>query len=865
LEVNYVDYTDYLLETAIEAQEPKVYLVVDNYQKQAVKQEYQAPLLAQGSLFLTRKELKEKLFLPERIVLKEEKRVLIFYEVLTDKDKEQLGIESYFDALELANDFFNFYDQLQEYEVTKIDKLAAWQQERYERLQSIRARYEAALEKRGYTDRTLANAFANFSLQFISDYSEVVVVNILDLTPLEKKMLQKIEAAGKEVTLYCQVDSSDFNEQDLTLESVTLPANLQPEVEIYETTDQLLEVINCLAQLETRPEEYEILAADAQSSNYDHLLSRERFNLNKKYSFKRTKLYRFLAGLHTLLTSSDQSQGELKLSLKQLREVSCRQAFKDYYGLGSGQISQLNQLAQRGYVYLSAELIREQEQTEVLGPFSQLLSDIEELSQLTDLAAFITWLTDLELDPLLSEEFTADVNKYFESLSELDIIAELKIADSWADYFADTAAGLFNLILRHLRYKKLTPDLSEAEAKIDFHDLLDVSCQPRGNVILLNITEGIIPTSEGAEFLLTDQQRRELNLSSTADRRLREEYKFFRSILGAEKVIIFTRRNEEQNTTPSSFVERLRLAYDLSRQEAPFGEADYDLIMRELFSTSKVEIDSGAEGVPELELPVADSDFEFDHLSLGFYKYSILQDCPCRFYFEHLVHLEPEWEPIEKKLNKRILGSLVHNIFEAVVANIQPQLKAGIFDIQEEQIKQIIEQELIKQRLKIPKYYANYYQKVLFPAVQEAVTEFLDQLTEKLTGEITAVLAEWEPERTAFLQHSRADVLLSGRIDLVIKTAEQNYLIDYKTGSGSEEQLDFYSLLFNSEAAVLDRSIYNVMSQKFTQSKTDPAVEFRAELREEVTNLLASEEYQPAAGYQCRNCDYRAVCRVVAE
>ncbi|MGM0502788.1 MAG: PD-(D/E)XK nuclease family protein, partial [Bacillota bacterium] len=860
LEFEYIDYKDDLLAEVIDNQEPCIYLFANYNDKQEAEKVYQKPLLKQRSLFLTLDELKEKLFVTDKLVLKEEKLVLMFYEVLTKADKEKLGIEDYFNVIELANDFFDFYDELNEYQIEEINALTSWQQEKYEVFQEIRDRFDSELAKKGYTDRTLANDFANFNLQFIAGFSQIVAVNILEVSPLEKEILAKLERAEKKIKFYYQLQSSDFDEQQLTLKSLTLPQNLDTKVEIYQSNNQFLELINLLVELKETEKNYELLDADRNNSQYNKLLSSEKFELEQDFKFSATKLYQFLEGLYNLLKSSDNTAGALKLDLAQLRELSCSSAFKEYYGLQQENINSLNQLAQRGYVYLNKDLIKSKKETEQLDAFLAIIDDILTITRFNNLPQFIEWLNNLELEALATDKFENDIAKYFSALAEIKAISDLEIISSWADYFVNPATGLFKLILRYLKFKKLNVNLSEENNKIALKQLLTASIKNRENIIILNSCEGMIPSVEGSNFLLTEQQRRDLGLISSTTKRLKEEYKFYREVLSAEKVIIFTLKNEEQNITPSSFLEKLILNYDLDVKKAAVKEKHYGLIMQQLFTDSQLEAVNS--NLPQLKIPLDKTDFQ-SSLRLSYYKYRTLQTCYCKFYLQHLMYLQAEWEVIEKKLSKKTLGSLVHNIFEAVVSKMSREIKNKDFAVDKKQVRNIVEQEITKQKLKIPNYYESYYQEILFPVVTEAVVDFLKKLEQKLEGKIEELLIEYAPQPTRLMTANRGDVFLTGRIDLAVKTSQQNYIIDYKTGSGSEEQLDFYALLFDEKEQQLERNIYNVLEKRFNQTKIEPAVELKQELIKELEQFFEIDNYQLAANYHCNNCQYFDVCKVV--
>ena len=67
-----------------------------------------------NSLFLTMEEFKQRLFLSDSPVLKGEKRTLAFYGCLTGEDKQFFRINNYFQAIELAQQFFSLWEEFNE-------------------------------------------------------------------------------------------------------------------------------------------------------------------------------------------------------------------------------------------------------------------------------------------------------------------------------------------------------------------------------------------------------------------------------------------------------------------------------------------------------------------------------------------------------------------------------------------------------------------------------------------------------------------------------------------------------------------------------------------------------------------------------
>src|SRR5690554_73908 len=112
MQIKFLDYQDNLFEKAIDNKGARVY-VFDNYGNlQKAREYYQRPFLEKQSLFISMDDLKENLFPTGRLVLREEKRTLLLYELLTREEKKSLGIVYYFDFIELAAGMFRFFAEL---------------------------------------------------------------------------------------------------------------------------------------------------------------------------------------------------------------------------------------------------------------------------------------------------------------------------------------------------------------------------------------------------------------------------------------------------------------------------------------------------------------------------------------------------------------------------------------------------------------------------------------------------------------------------------------------------------------------------------------------------------------------------------
>jgi hypothetical protein len=133
----------------------------------------------------------------------------MFYKALSKNDKEFFNIGSYFQSIELANNFFNFWEEIMEEQISdeNIEQVLSykqtagnWQLETFEQLKKIKTQYYRLLQKEKFTDKIFLHNIDE--IQTDTKLSRIVVVNQFYFTTLEKKILNKFD---KEVLVYLQL------------------------------------------------------------------------------------------------------------------------------------------------------------------------------------------------------------------------------------------------------------------------------------------------------------------------------------------------------------------------------------------------------------------------------------------------------------------------------------------------------------------------------------------------------------------------------------------------------------------------------------------------------------------------------------
>jgi hypothetical protein len=514
------------------------------------------------------------------------------------------------------------------------------------------------------------------------------------------------------------------------------------------------------------------------------------------------------------------------------------------------------------YYYLDYNLI--ESEIPVLKPLYQLLENLRKIKNISGLIELITEIADFALETEAKE--TAE--KFNDSLLELKSIEEMEIVTSWQDYYSDRGAGLFSLLLNHLKFKSISLAVNDEAA--NFFSLEKAPQIKREKLIINNLTqENFVHKNDGFYFI-TEKQLGNNGLKLNHKKQILKKYKFLRHILSSEKSIIFTVENENKNISPAVILEELILEYGLNYNQTKLNMLAEKEILNNIFNY-QTEVELGVINQADFNknLRVEINDFG-SSFNFSYYKYKYLKDCYHRFYLEQLARLNTTLE-IKPSLSLMALGILTHDIFGELIIYARDQ-KIAPADISAESRKNIIKSAIEANKLKIEHDYLNYYRKVIFNSLENSFIHFAELLQKYLPNDYQNILVEWpkwDYQRQKYFSAQQIDFYLSGRIDLLLLNQAEYFIIDFKTGSGDHKQLDFYSLMLRQNyeeklPSASRKAIYNVFDQAFEHSynKVEKEDSLGQELQELTNLLLTAGEYERIYKSRCQRCPYKEICRV---
>lgn len=881
MEIKYYDFECDFTREIIDNDKTAVYVFNNYYTKEEAEKYYNKPFLKKESLFLTFRDFKEKISASERIVLREEKLTAIFYELLTEKEKKILQIDEYFDVIELSSNFYNFFGEIEEYNpdktpvelLRKID-LKAWQEEKINIFLNLRQRYLEYMKKNNYIDERRAFSKENFNLQYFNDYNTIIFVNKLNFTEKEKDMLDFLEKENIDVKLYLQLKEGDFDEVNLKLDSFTLPDNITTEINIYKVEERILQLANLFLKFDN--ENLCILDADFENNNYHKFLASDKVQVNKKRSFTETAIFHFLNYLYEIFTARSRVDGFLKLEIDSFLQAVYSEEFNIYYGLKEKEKNVIQELADSDYVYITEELLKDKDVESI----QKVIFDIKKLEKVNNLDEIIEFLEKLDITKINDRLFSDNLQAYVSSLHEMSSLRETEIIDDWNKYFSDKAQGLFKFCLNYFRYKEVKEinDNERTETQIKIEDLINAGEYKRKNVGIINASSGIIP-SKVNDFILDDSQRKKLGLRIIDDKQLEERYYFMCHVLNSEQADIFCLRSIEDNISESSFAEELALEYNLEIKEAEYGSGELNEVLEQVFGWPGESFYQDSErNIPadfsQEKLIKTKKDFSGDISSLSYYRYKHMKNCQYRYYLQYLASLEEMNVEVDRQMSMLVFGTMVHEIFAEVVERANVELVLDKVEIDD-----IVESIWRDYDLKINNFFRKYYNRVLKEKVKDSALFFLNEFKKRSGGGVQDLLLEWSPEKTwenVFYSSELVDFYLNGRIDLLARGENVDYIVDFKTGGSNNDQLNLYDLMLEmaegenedgpgdkgDKVKRKEKMFYNVMDEKLKKSYKNKE-KFRNKLQDVLDEFTENNFYKREYTSQCKRCPYYDICRVV--
>ena len=781
----------------------------------------------------------ENVFVTDKIVVKEEKQVVLFYNALTEKLKKDMKVNNYYDIIDVAYNYYNLFAELQEYKIDleKIE-LEKWQVETFGTLVEIDNEMKKVVQQKGLILPYMLRNVENISDNFLNKFSKICFVNKVKITPFEKELIGEIENRGIAVENILQLSENDFNEEKLKIkDSFSLPEKNEflekfgTNIQIFEYENKFSQVLGIVKKLDESENEEKIenrvnykiydLQDNGEDGKKDYqLLRQEKISSNLELTMKKTKIYKILELICNILENvkivekklEDNEKFEniekkdeknfghdLRIRMKDLYSGFKSDDFLRIFGLKKSY-DFFMEIVEQDYRYISKnEIFRILENQN--GKFSRNPKDVEA-------AGIINFIDEIEkifeyqtlgeyenyLEKIFERSGELDKNvrdKYFEALSEMVVLEDFSFDNLWKGFFNENgiSASLLKLFLKYLDKKAISLNLEETDeqdseniSRYSINSFSAISETRKENLIFLNIQD-TFPKININNYLFTKIQRAKMGLPVSDDEKQIEIFKFYQNILGAKNVYLSYVKNLDENIDSAGVVEEIKLKYAIEAQRNKIDENDELNFIKKYF-LENVEKSWESRQIGKFIPSKLKKDLDrikAEKVSLGYYSFEEMQNFEYGYYLKKMIG-NTEVEKIEDKVDNLMFGNIIHGLYEKIVMENKEVLEKGKFVINNEEIKKTLKSILNSFEYKIPKEYLEFYKKVSFEEIVKSVEKILTKLMKTLENEEEIEIYSEERIKLKSEKKIYENIFINGMIDLHIKLKNKEILYDYKSG-----------------------------------------------------------------------------------
>jgi len=812
----------------------------------------------QNRLYLTMEQLQQQLHLPEAPLLREEKRTLAFYRSLSAENRAFFKISSYPGSIDLSLKFFSLWEEFRQ-EMVDEDRLERqldscgiewleWQASTFERLLSIRDDYHRFIAARGFSDLIFILNDDHLDLRGLDGYDRVVFVNQFYYTRLERHLIDRLSASGRQVIIYYQLPDAFVDRDRLAINPFNIgdlaPGRLK-NLHTHICHNEFSEYSALIQVLQSSPLS-RVVDVKLHRDAYVRFLSPERFEVPMSTPMADTTAYRFFAAVEELLqdlTFDPVRRTLLSPVVSLIRAISCREVVRHFLpdsehsvdGFQARWLTMFYDLLDDHYQYIDLQL-RMADKLKRIEPslrdaLRRFMFFLERTAALTTIHGLCEWVDDadgFQFNRILSpaeREYSDLADVFYRLLADFAMLEESGLVDDWAEYFPGGAPhacsrGILRLFLDYMKSSHVHyTSRQSAMQRTGLTTLMDTRNLAYERIAILNLSDGLLPSRQEMQYLLTERQRAALGLKTFEDVRIWEKYYFARLLFSSSDAHLFAIRNEEENVEISSFVEELIIALESDRLERhEVTDAGYRALYHGLLTKDGPGWTRYGAGKGWGRMPCDPQiDFEGGRCRLGPTTYSQLKTSPFEYCIRQIGRIKQRPARSAVVLDHALLGEFGHQMLNRIweryledSLTIHPPLDQLYKNYGER-----VEAELLGRQSdfywKLPQNHERiFFQKILLPRLQAGCVKFFDKLGLMMTGfkEPPAVFPEqnvrFDPDNSEKLLVAtsasplRLPITLYGRSDLrlVHSTPRQYYIIDYKTGRADRDQLLFYELYY---------------------------------------------------------------------
>ena len=799
--LNYNQLTNNELLSTIEKIPEDTLIIVEN---ELAKKQYSS-YINKGQLriktnIISFEDFLDKIFISNRKILRDIKRFFLFYSYLKDETKKKFNITSYFDCIEIADDFFEFFSYIKNKEDLDNLNLSKWQEEKFELFFEIKNEMDKFLNENAYLPSDWLYSITNLKLDFLKKYKKLVFFDIVDFPYNFSKILETLKNYYDiEITL--QMEDKDFNKDKLKLNKVSL-IDKKLDIELVKYSNEL--------------ELYTMILSKQYDNYYTTDANKEDkysiFTKSNKFYLNDTKFYKIIEAYLNLLNGIDYKNRNL-IDIFLVKENIFNSAFMEFYGLDVEDYKCFEKIISRDYRYISLTLLKEEYYSHFLNDDENLktklnlifetLNSIEKINDISDLNSFLCanfFNSKTDINFFIENKFDSLYDKIYEVLGLLNSNENIEFFNNFNSFFkTNIGKNIFTLFFNYLNKIDIysVENNKNKDKELKNLNLIKYSAKNIENSALLYADSQSLPKTKVNNTMFTEQQKIKLALKTNEEEILIQKYRFFQNILNLDKITVYSLVNQDINIDFSPFIYELINKYSAKELDISdlkgFFKACYLQNKTEVFKKEKVFFRAFSK---------KNTDFINNTLTIGAYDYILLKKNETFFFLDKICGIESisETSPVNG-ISPKVLGNILHKTLEDIFKTNWKNIlnDSNKLLLSKEEIKKYLEKYIWQENLKIENFMELYLNEVLFPRLIDNIEKFLEVLHEELKDtKIKRIEAEKESttKNVAYLEHKGIQIVLNGRADLLIETEKARYIIDFKTGSYDKNQLEFYALMF---------------------------------------------------------------------
>ena len=421
-------------------------------------------------------------------------------------------------------------------------------------------------------------------------------------------------------------------------------------------------------------------------------------------------------------------------------------------------------IRKENHIFSSPGFLAENLEGSIYGPLFEIPSEInlfvDDFQKWIDRQMRNTELQINDIDKEYLYRFSLLFNQLKEELSGTHPVPDFK-----------TLYVLYNRLLQN----ETISFVGEPLEGLQIAGLLETRLLDFKNVIVLSANDGILPPGRIENSYIPYDIRREMGLNTFTENDAVFAYHFYRLLQRAQKIELLY--NTEADALGSGEKSRF-----ITQMEIESGHKIHSRIAVPEFSSP--------ENKP-LVIPKTPSVMEAleNWVKKGISPSSLnsyLRN-PVEFYQQKVLKLE-EFEDAEETIGARVLGNIVHKSLEELYKNLLGKiLNPGDIKPLLENLGPVVEKYFKEE------YRSGEYKRGKNYLIYKIVSTFVENVLKndlKLSGESELAILDLEREaQTEFQLQDGRKVLLKGFIDRIDSVNGRKRIIDYKTGSVTEQSL----------------------------------------------------------------------------